>query len=75
MILQAVAPIKIMPKTFIIHDLKYNTYYCGNKSTTGFCRDRSSAYPFYGINEAKAALNALKKSNPHGNAGCIFEER
>lgn len=62
-------------KVYIIHDLQYSTYYCGSQSTTGFCKDREKAYPFYGVNEAKAAVAALKEADYHGNKGCIYEER
>lgn len=59
---------------YIIHDLQYSSYYCGGISSTGFCNSRSKAYVFITIGEAKAALAALKKSNPSGNRGCIFEK-
>ena len=58
--------------TYIIHDLHYGTYYC-RTGETGFCSNRKNAYPFYTVGEAKAALAALKRANPSGNKGCIFE--
>ena len=62
-------------KHYIIHDLHYSTYYCGSKSATGFCSDRSKAYVFYGVQEAKAAVKALKDADWQGNKGCIYEEK
>jgi phage anti-repressor protein len=58
---------------YVIHDLQYDTWYCGKRySNTGFSSNYDYAYVFKSWNEAEAALHALKKLP--NNIGCIIEK-